>query len=92
MLSKQSIRGNVCVTKNGEPTTKDELIELSKGWTEKEESLFRKILKQGGKFGIQGDKFKISTQEKILTSTGGTDSPITPMDYTDREVDKNYLK
>jgi hypothetical protein len=92
MLSKQSIRGSVQIIMNDELTTKDELITLSESWTEKEEILFRKMLKQGGKFGIQGNKFTISLEEKILTSKGTVDAPITPMDTTNRDVDLNYLR
>ena len=48
-LKKQTIRGLENISLNDKPTTKEELIELSENWTENEETLVRKILKQGGK-------------------------------------------
>ena len=51
-LTKQTIRGLENITLNHKPTTKEELIVLSEEWSEKEEGLVRKILKQGGKCKI----------------------------------------
>ena len=48
-LKKQIIRGLENIQLNGEPTTKEELITLSESWSENEEIIVRKILKQGGK-------------------------------------------
>ena len=48
MLSKQSLRKGTNVYLNRELAGKELLIELSKEWTESEEILFRKVLKQGG--------------------------------------------
>ena len=39
--------------------SKDEIIEISKDFTEPEEQRFRKMLQQGGKISIQGKKFEI---------------------------------
>ena len=39
MLSKQSIRKDKKISINGASISKDDLIELSKTWTENEESL-----------------------------------------------------
>tara|TARA_R100000742_G_C4203416_1_gene31857 strand:+ start:39 stop:323 length:285 start_codon:yes stop_codon:yes gene_type:complete len=93
MLSKQSIRGNVKILLNDEVLTKDQILEFNKEWSEKEELLFRKMLKQGGIIRIQGKKFKIENEENInLNSRGNTDAPITPMDYTEDDVDPNYIR
>ena len=43
MLSKQSIRGNVKIYIEQELATKQEVLQLSENWSEKEETLFRKI-------------------------------------------------
>jgi hypothetical protein len=93
MLSKQSIRGNVKILLDDEVLTKDQILEFNKEWSEKEELLFRKMLKQGGIIRIQGKKFEIENEENInLNSRGNTDAPITPMDYTEDDVDPNYIR
>jgi len=60
MLSKQSIRGKTKVYMGTELITdKEVLIKESESWTEDEVSLFKKMLKQGGKFGVGGRKYLI---------------------------------
>jgi len=76
MLSKQSIRGKVEIYHKGTKLTKDDIIELSKEWSEIQENFFRKMLKQGGKFSIKGYKFHIVPEEQLLTSRGEKDSGI----------------
>jgi hypothetical protein len=66
-LKKQSIRYNhkIYLNKSKEPSEKDEIIALSKFWSENEENLFKKLLKQGGSINIKGNHFKLVVQEKI---------------------------
>ncbi len=59
MLSKQSIRGNVKISLDDEILTKDQILEFNKEWSEKEELLFRRMLKQGGIIRIQGKNLKL---------------------------------
>jgi hypothetical protein len=92
MLSKQSLRSNVQVFINDELATKEQLISLSESWTDNEEALFRKLLKQGGKFKIRGQHYKIQIEEQILNSRGNSDSAAKPMDHSGDDVDLNYLK
>ena len=93
MLSKQSIRSNVKIFLEDELLNKDQVLEFNKEWSEKEELLFRKMLKQGGIIRIQGKKFKIKIQENInLNSRGNSDAPITPMDHTGDDIDLNYIR
>ena len=93
MLSKQSIRGNVKISLDDEVLTKDQILEFNKEWSEKEELLFRRMLKQGGAIKIKGKKFKIKIEESTtMNSRGNTDAPITPMDYTEDDVDPNYIR
>lgn len=68
MLSKQSIRSNhkIYLNKSEEVSNKDEIIALSEFWNEREESIFRKLLKQGGSITLQGVHFKVVVQEKML--------------------------
>ena len=92
MLSKQSIRGNVQIFINDELATKEQLIQLSESWTNNEEILVRKLLKQGGKFTVRGYHYKIMVEEQILNSRGNVDSAITPLSPNDDDIDLNYLR
>ena len=53
-LKKQSIRKHMTILVNGDNISKEELILISESWSDKQESFFRKMLKQGGKFKING--------------------------------------
>lgn len=92
MLSKQSIRGKVKIFVDEKLSTKDEIISLSKSWSEKDETLFRKMLKQGGKFKIKGKRFHINPPDALVTSKGEIAVIQTPMDHSGDDVDLNYLK
>ena len=63
MLSKQSIRGKVQLFLDGKPLSKEEAVALSESWSEREEMLFRKMLKQGGHFKLKGRKFVVELSE-----------------------------
>jgi len=76
MLSKQSIRKEVTIYLEGEQISKDEMIEISKDFTEKEEKHFKKMLQQGGKIRVQGNLFEIKrTEYKIRNSRGNYEPP-----------------
>lgn len=92
MLSKQSIRGNVQIYINDVLATKDQLVNLSKTWSDSEEALFRKLLKQGGRFKIKGESYKILVDDQTLNSRGIPDAPITPMDHSGDDIDLNYIR
>ena len=64
MLSKQSIRKEHTILLNRVKMSKDEIIEISKDFSEIEEQHFRKMLQQGGKITIQGKKFEILKDSK----------------------------
>ncbi len=63
MLSKQSIRKEHTILLNRVKMSKDEIIEISKDFTETEELHFRKMLQQGGSLKIKGNKFRIDKYE-----------------------------
>jgi len=63
MLSKQSIRKEHTIYLNEVLMTKEEIIEISKDFNEKEELHFRKMLQQGGSLKIKGNKFRIDKYE-----------------------------
>lgn len=75
-LSPQSIRNNVQIKLNGEYVRKEEVINLSLGWNEKQISYFKKMIQQGGALKINGDKFEITIQETIVNSRGDKDGGI----------------
>ena len=69
-ISKQSIRTGVTIFSRNKILTKDEVISLSGKWNDKEVNFFRKMLKQGGRFSIQGVKFYITVPEQIYNQKG----------------------
>jgi len=76
-LSKQSIRSNMHIMVDGKELPKDDLISLSKEWTEVQENFFRKMLKQGGHFKFKGRKFIIELDKADnLRSDGSKDGGI----------------
>ena len=70
MLSPQSIRKGVTIKFDGNVVTKQEVLEASKSWSLKHETLFKKFLKQGGKCKIQGVKVEVVPPHEVLTSKG----------------------
>jgi hypothetical protein len=79
-LTPQSIRNNVKITWNGEPISKQEVIDMSTLWNEKQIMFFKKMVKQGGTFKVDSNKFKITITEPILTSRGLKDGGIQQVD------------
>jgi|TARA_R110000787_G_scaffold142333_1_gene255947 hypothetical protein len=75
-LTPQSIRSNVIIKLNGEYVRKEEIIDLSKDWNDRQITFFRKMLQQGGKLRILGNHFDIRIQETIVTSRGEKDGGI----------------
>ena len=76
MLTKQAIRSHIQILANGEPISKDDLITMSEGWSEKEETLFRKMIKQGGVFKIKGVKFVTIVPELLRDNRGELSMPL----------------
>ena len=75
-LTPQSIRSNIIIKLNGEYVRKEEIIDLSKDWNDRQLTFFRKMLQQGGKLRILGNHFDIRIQETIVTSRGEKDGGI----------------
>ena len=79
MLSKQSIRKEHTIFLNRVEMTKEEIIEISKNFNEKEEQHFRKMWKQGAKLKIQGKEFEIlRTERKYRNSRGEYEAAAKP--------------
>jgi hypothetical protein len=69
-ISKQSIRAGVTIFNSGEKLDKDTVISKSEKWSDKEITFFKKMLKQGGRFSIKGEKFYITVPEQIFNNKG----------------------
>ena len=69
-ISKQSIRAGVTIFTAGEKLDKDTIISKSEKWSDKEVTFFKKMLKQGGRFSIKGEKFYITVPEQIFNNKG----------------------
>jgi len=82
-LTKQAIRRGVTIFCRNKILTKDEIIALSEKWNEKEVNLFRKMLKQGGRFSIQGIKFIIVVPEQIYNSKGDVEATLQEHEHED---------
>jgi hypothetical protein len=75
-LTPQSIRSNIIIKLNGEYVRKEEIINLSKEWNDRQITFFKKMLQQGGNLRILGNLFEITVQETLLTSRGEKDGGI----------------
>jgi len=75
-ISKQSIRTGVSIFNAGEKLDKDTVISKSERWSDKEISFFKKMLKQGGRFSIKGEKFYITVPEQIFNNKGEVEGVI----------------
>ena len=77
-LKKQSIRANqtIYLGISKEPLHKDEVIKLSEEWSETQEKFFKKMLKQGGEFKVNGNKFRVTVAERIDIDSAGN-KPVT---------------
>ena len=80
MLSPQSIRKGVTIKFDGNVVTKPEVLEASKSWNLKHETLFKKFLKQGGSSKINGVYVQVYPKQQILNSKGGKDEGSTKVD------------
>jgi hypothetical protein len=69
-LSPQSIRKGVKITLNDVEVNKQQVIDFSQSWEPNHETLFKKMLKQGGRFNIKGEKFYITVPEQIYNQKG----------------------
>ena len=69
-LTKQAIRSGVNIFTLGEKLDKDTIISKSEKWSDKQILFFRKMLKQGGRFSIKGEKFYITVPELIYNQKG----------------------
>jgi hypothetical protein len=75
-LTSQAIRKNVIIKFNNKEVTKQEVLDFSKDWDEKQETFFRKMLKMGGEFSMKGVDISIRVEEQLYNSKGLKDQGI----------------
>ena len=80
MISSRAIRKGITIKFDGHIVYKEAVIEASKTWEPKHETLFMKLLKQGGKFTVNGVVVEVFPQEQMLTSRGEKDGGIITSD------------
>ena len=68
MISPQSIRKGVTIKFDNVEVDKATIIKASEEWKESHEILFKKLLKQGGSFKINGIKVEVIPAMKVLNS------------------------
>jgi hypothetical protein len=75
-ISPQSIRKGTTITFDGVEVDKQQIIEASQSWNETQINFFKKMLKQGGGFKINGTYISTTPTETILTSRGEKDGGV----------------
>ena len=67
-IKPQSIRKGIIVKFDNVEVDKQTVITTSETWSLNHETLFRKLLQQGGSFNIKGVKVEVLPAMKILNS------------------------
>jgi hypothetical protein len=67
-IKPQSIRKGVIVKFDNVEVDKQTVIMASETWSPNHETLFKKLLQQGGSFNIKGVKIEVLPAMKILNS------------------------
>lgn len=75
-LTSQAIRKGVIIKFNNKEVTKQEVLDFSKNWDEKQELFFRKMLKMGGEFSMMGVNISIKVEEQLYNTKGLKDQGI----------------
>jgi len=79
-ISPQSIRKGIIIKFDGEVVDKQTVISTSESWNENHQILFKKLLKQGGSFKINGIAVAVIPEEKTFNSRGESDGGIQKVD------------
>lgn len=80
MISPQSIRKGITIKFDNVVVDKATIIKASEEWKENHEILFKKLLKQGGVFKINGILVDVKPADKNLTSRGEQDGGVIQVD------------
>jgi len=79
-ISPQSIRKGIIIKFDGEIVDKPTVLSASESWNENHQTLFKKLLKQGGQFKINGILVSVTPEEKTFNSRGESDGGIIKVD------------
>ena len=79
-ISPQSIRKGTIILFDSRIVEKPEVLEASKTWSPQHETMFKKLLKQGGSFKVKGVTIQVIPPDQILTSKGERDGGIQQID------------
>jgi len=79
-LSPQSIRKGTTISFNGIEVSKEQVIQASHEWNDAQIDFFKKMLKQGGQFRINGVLISTKPTETLLTSRGEKDGGVQKVD------------
>jgi hypothetical protein len=69
-LKSQSIRKGIIIKFDNVEVDKQTVISASEAWTPSHDTLFKKLLKQGGMFSINGVKVEVIPATKVVNSKG----------------------
>jgi hypothetical protein len=84
MISPQSIRKGITIKFDSHTVDKPTVLKASEEWSSNHEMLFKKLLKQGGSFKINGVLVSVTPEEKTFNSRGETDGGIQKVDPLSR--------
>jgi hypothetical protein len=80
-----SVTKTSSIVVDGEKVERARVVTLSHNWTEREITLFKKIVKQGGVVSIQGKKYECTPIDKITTTKGWADGGVEIMHGPEKE-------
>ena len=80
MIKPQSIRKGITIKFDGQVVDKPTIITASESWSTNHEALFKKLLKQGGSFKINGILVLVTPEEKTFNSRGELTKNLPPCD------------
>lgn len=79
MLKLVSVTKGSRILVDGEEVDRRRVVDLSHNWSERDVTLFKKIVKQGGSVKIKGKSYNCTPAEKVTTSKGWADGGAAPM-------------
>jgi hypothetical protein len=83
-IAPQSIRRGTIIKFDGEIVDKKTIISASESWNENHQTLFKKLLKQGGTFMINKVVVSVMPEEKTYNSRMESDGGIIKVDPLSR--------
>jgi hypothetical protein len=79
-IAPQAIRKGIVIKFDGNQVDKQTVLSASESWNENHQILFKKLLKQGGSFNINGITVSVTPEEKTYNSRMESDGGIQKVD------------